>query len=517
MRYYLVGICFIPFNIAAASVDHIDSDKYGALLTISNDVVVSASADVIVDNLNIVKSVSLENAGTIEAKINICDGCNVKIRNSGVINGSFNLGDGAKITQIVNGPDDITYLGLDSAYDVLVYGENKISLSGLMRISGAADNVVLDDANIILDNDDIVMFNRRGPDIEIVGDVVFYLNSVDEMNGRPILSNVHGDGRISVYTNDDNPLFAVSAYVDDGNVYATLRRETDYYKILKNKTGDFLNSLRTYLPNDNLLRVMDGATTMDELNDIMSRSVRLKPIKLMRPIRLFDSLETLNFVGKDDGVISVMPIYMFSENFYMYGASVAVGMNLGDTINISANVYAGVMEYTDDINEFAANLYGANLGINYERNKFVFNNLVGATMTEFDSGPVLGGDNVIVNPHGNDLYFMSEFGRRYEMGPRFSIAPYLGIRGDFATVANSDDFDMAAYAAMDMAYETRTGDISYKYILRTRALTDGEIDFMASVEFWSDADNAGGEFGIGTVRNDGNTSYQLRFGAKFGF
>ncbi len=517
MRYYLVGICLVPFKIASASVDYIDSDRYGASLTISNDVVVIASADIVVNNLNIVKSVSLENAGTINAKINVCDGCNVKIRNSGVIGGSFNLGDGATITQIINGPDDITSLGLDGEYDVLVHSTDKISFSELMRVSVSADKVVLDDANVILDNKGVARTNNNGPYIEIVGDVVFYLNSADGMNGRPILSNVYGDGRIFVYTNDDNPLFAVSAYTDNGNVYAALRRETDYYKILKNKTGNFLNSLRTYSPDDNLLRVMDGATTMDELNNIMSRSVRLNPIKLMRPIRLFNSFNALNFSAKDDMVVSATPIYAFSDNFYIYGASVAAGIDIGDKINISANVHSGVMEYADDINEFAANLYGANIGVNYTGNKIIFNNLVGFTMAEFDSGPVFDGDGVVINPHGNDLYFESEFGRRFEFGDKLSVSPYLGISGDFATVADSDDLTVDAYAAMKMTYEICTGDISYKYNLHARAFTNGEINFMASMEFWSDADNAGGEFGIGAIYNDMGASYQIRFGINAGF
>lgn len=508
----------IPENAAGMVADYIEGNKYGDKLSIGTDTFITDSAHLEFHNINIIQSVSITNAGVIDANINICDGCHVYIQNSGTINGAFNLGNRSEITQIIGANTDITYLGLNSHYNILVRGDDKISMSGLMSVAVSADKVILDDAVLVLDNLNLRNANFGEPVFELVGDVVIHLDSVAMLNGRPILSNVSGNGTVSVHVRDENPLFVINVRSDDGKVYADMVRNTDYVKILNNNTGAYLNFLREVSPNDKLLTALDGATDMNKLNNIISRSAILNPINLMRPIRIFNSFELLNSgVCHDESEISAAPIYIFSDDFNIYGANLGLSFAITDNTSVSATGYAGMMNFVNDIDDFDANIYGGNFGISYKNDKIIFDALVGFTSAKFYSEPVFNGKRVVSNPTGTSKYVFGEIGRRFKITNDISVVPFVGFNADYSAVADLHELDLNAHVGSDIVLYARTGDISYKYGFRTRAATNGEISCAFHINFWSDADDAGGDVQVGTIHDDFGTTYNIRFGAKANF
>lgn len=516
---FLMVVAIIAMdNVAYAATDFVYSDIYGTAWTIDNNTFIAESASVVIDNINVAASVFVSNAGTISGNINVCETCHLYIQNSGTINGEFYLENGAEITQVIRTNRDLTNLGLDSNYDILVNGTENISISGLINISGGVDRIVLDDAHLTLDNLNLRSSDFSTPVIELVGDVIIYLESISALNGRPILSNVHGDGRISVYTNNNNPLYAVSLCSENNNIYANMIRETDYAKILKNKIGVYINSLRLTIPDDKLLIALDTATDMDGVNNLISRSVRLNPINLMAPIHIFNSFERLDMGSiTNKNVVGIAPIYIFSVDSYIYGAKGHISFTPYDGISLSASAYLGIAEYEDDINHFAADFYGANMGLDIENDDLIFRSMFGITIAKFDTGPVFDGNGSVYNPSGISVYAFGEIGRKLEILHGISVVGFIGASSDFDAVVHSGNTDTNAYVGADFTYKTKTADISYDYGLRVRARVGGEIEMVLRAHFWSPADQAGGDVQIGAIQNEFGKSYQIKFGAKINF
>jgi hypothetical protein len=167
----------------------------------------------------------------------------------------------------------------------------------------------------------------------------------------PIMSNVYGDGTISIYSENTNPLYRVAARISDNALYVDVVRDTDYFKILQNDAGMFLNSIRVGNPDDKLIAALDRATTMAELESIMSRTVRMNPIRMMDAVRTFNMFEMIDVATLSDGV-SVAPIFLYSDDFNASGVGADVSFDISRNLKIAASVYAATMDFTNDLDEY---------------------------------------------------------------------------------------------------------------------------------------------------------------------
>lgn len=519
IRNTLLLCIFMSVAIAKPAFSMIiDNNKFGGVIDITENTIITDSTIIDVANINAGDGWRLENNGFIKATINVCDNCTFYIENSGDIQASFNLGDGAKIVQVINSSDDITPLGIGNGYNVLINGADNISWRKVMSISGGAETIILRNSELVLTNDNrnVLRTASVGPEIELVGDVIVRLDSVNNLDNVPILSNIHGDGAVHVYSDNLDIMHAIHSYIKNESLYVELVRETDYAKILRNKTGDFLNGLRKENPNDSLLAVLDTAETLDDLHSVMRRSARLNPIRLMDSIR---SLTLFQMTGMYDSYVgmNIMPMTIFSDVFNLSGADINGRFEISDSVSFAFSVYGAGLRYSDDINNYSGAVYGGNLRIEYNNSFGFARALVGTSFAHFDIGDVFNGTDVKHNPDGLSLYAATDIGTNFNISDAFSVSPFIRMGVDYAMIANVSDTDFICGMGTDLIFDVDGYDIKYNYAVRFGADVRGMLDASVRINAWSVADGAGGALNIGTIYDNGSISYKigLEFGCVF--
>lgn len=501
-----------------AMFGYIDSDIYGTAITFDGNVAISENSTVAVGDIDIAGSLFINNRGMINADFNICDGCRLYIQNSGDISGRFNPGENAGVTQVIRGNADVTDIGLTDGFDILVYGAERVSLYGVMNIGAHADKIVLNDSSLVMDGNVLRLNGSGSPDIELSGDIVIYLNSIRDIGHDPILRNVSGDGAVYFRTPDSDALFAITSYIADGNVFARIVRETDYVKILGADPGAFINSLRGTTDDDGLLAALDRAETMSELRGVMSRSVRLNPINLMRPIRAFQSYEILTpHAVPELREISIMPSVAVGKDFYLYAAKLSASLRIVDGMVIGVSAYVGQGDVSDDINEFSASMFGAGIRADYNGGGMVARTVAGISFASFDSGPVYSDGDTIINPDGISFYAASDLGMRFDFDSGIYAVPFAGIITDVSHVANDGDFNFGARIGTDVGFASGGGDIRYDYTIRFTASSVGAVGVAVRMSFWSPWDGAGGDVELTAINDEYGISGQIAIHAKFEF
>lgn len=502
-----------------AGVSYIDNDFSGDSLSISNDTIITDNATIDIDNLNIYETLFLGNNGEINANINICSGCHLYFKNSGYFSGTFNFGNGAALTQVISAASDMTQMPIVGGFDVLVYNANLMSLKDVINIGAGANKIILNNSSFVLDDliSDRVMKNAA-PEIELVGNIEIYLDSVSNINGNAILYNVTGSEKVIFHVKDADSLFAINSYIDSGKLYLSVKRETDYAKILNNNIGVFINSLRNENPNHRLLGALDNVANMGDLYSAMGKSVNLHPINLLKPIRIFNNFEMFaNTDIYDDLFVGAEPIYIISSDFNLYAALLKFGAIKFSNWKLSMSAYAGELEYTDDINEFSGMFYGGNIRAGYDDGDIVVRNTAGLTIGNFNAGRVFDGNLGTENPRFSSVYFASDFGTRISMAENLFVIPFVGVTGDCAKILRETDIDFYADIGMDISFATTGYDVNYNYVLRTIINTAGAIDASLNIGFWSETDNAGGKFSASIINNEIGVSYKLSVSANYMF
>lgn len=369
---FLAVIVVVCVNGAChGAVNTIDECFMGGTMSLTGDTVVTHGGMVATDRINVDSSVLIVNHGIINSDIFICDGCDVYLRNTGNFSASVNFGEGAKLTQVITGADDITRLGLDSEFNILVRGSDTMSLGDIMSAGGYAAKITLDNSEFVWSRG--VSHLRRAapsPDIELRGTVVINVADVADVLDAPILQNVSGDGDVYVNAANLDSMYALRGYVDNGSLRVRMMRSTDYVRILGGAVGEFLNGLRVVAPDDKLLAGLDLAATRDELYSIMRRSVRLNPIKLMRPVGIINDMEIMR-MGLPATGVSIGPVVVAGDDFGAYGLRAGAGGKIGRATRFEIFAYTSVADYSDDLNVFAATTYGGGARIKHSGENMV--------------------------------------------------------------------------------------------------------------------------------------------------
>lgn len=496
----------------------INDYKYGQKLDLLENTVITENALVDVTNINIINSIFIANSGELSGNINVADGRILQIQNMGKVNANFRMGENARIVQVVYTDKDFNSIGLNSEYDLLINNSESLSLSSVINFGAAADKIIFYDS--VLEFNSLMRVQRNNinePKIEIVGNVIIYVNSVDDILNRPILSNVSGEGSVSFYVDNLDDMYVIKSYLSDENVYGKLVRETDYSKILKNKTGVFLDDLRSNTPDDKLFSALDVASDRTELENVMNDSVKLNPINLMKPIRIFNSFQGLNILS-NASALEVEPVYMFSDDFYSYGINARLNFHSSDKMNVAISGYGARLDFSDYINEFSSCLYGASFRLNYNDALFVLDGVAGFTVAKFDVGAVFDGNNIENNPSGVSYYFTTNVGHTFNIIENLDFIPFVNIGFDYVSVMSLSDIDFVTGIGSDIKFKLNDFDIKYDYGLRFRLLTSGQLSGAFHVNILSPFDRAGGNAEIAAIYDDKiGVSYNLRLGAIIEF
>lgn len=501
---------------ANASVDFIGNNNFDPVWEVANDIYIPDSVVINVDDIKILNSVNIVNYGLVYGNVNVCPGCDVYIKNAGYVGANFSVPDDARVIQKIDDVTDINSINVDGNFQVWVQGVDKISLDGLMDVSANADKIVLTDAGVALGAGDMGVLNSPdAPEIELRGKISLYL---DEINpDGMVLSNVYGDGAIQVVAENLDPMYRLVPRLTGNSLYIDVVRDEDYSKVFDDSTGSILDDLRQENPDDELLGALDSAQNADEINSVIARSGRLNPINLMRSVRLFNSFE-MSRQGLDSTGIGIAPMFMFSDDFNLFGATIDGAYALSNNFKMYASVYAAGMNFDDGLDVYESALYGGNVHIAYNYDVLFARAIGGITIADFDIGSVFDGNKFVSDPSGLALYGAADLGINLNVIDALVVSPFVRVGFDYAKILDVYDSDFITGAGLDAMFNVDGYDIKYRYGLGLGVDTRGWFNATLRMDILSATDGFGGNVNVGLVGDDdGNIGYVARVGAKMSF
>lgn len=509
--------CLLAFHEAAA-LDIINKDYAGSSFVVADDTFVTDTGSMDFYDIYIENSIDLINAGKINGDISVCDGCEVRVQNRGDINSTFNLGDNSKLTQVIHDDADITRLNVNGSYNLLVNNKNGLSLDKIMSVGRFADKIIFDDSVLVLGVPTVKLARNFvfNPEIELVGNIDVYVDSVKNISDRPILSNVSGQGVVNIYADDMDILYSIKSYIKDGSLYGTLIRETDYSKIFKNKEGEFLDYIRDTNPNDKLLTLLDSAKDINEFNRIKDKSVKLNPKNLMNPIKNINSFYMFNtFI--DDTDLSIKSFSLFSDSQETYGTEVAFVNKTSESIKLSMSMYGAYTAFLDDVNDFNSLTFGLSGIVNYVADNLFVNLALGGNTSSFDSGLVFYEEEIVNNPDGYSFYAIADFGKEIYSKNSIFVKPFVSFGTNVISIMNDTAFSGVAGGGADIKFSYDEYDINYDYGVRTKAYVSGQFVTGVYMNFVSVADGAGGNIAVNAVYDEQGFAYNFKLGVDIDF
>ena len=480
-----------------------------------NDTVISANTSYTNDDtIYITRSLTIENHGLVSGTVNVDNGCNVRIENTNVFNASINLGTSATVTQIIRTSGDITTLGINVPYNVLITeSDDALNWNDVLSNTSAATQYNLENAKLHMTS--IVSADN----VNVSGRVIVYTDAMPSTDVA-LFTNYSGLGMVTVVSSDLDGLYLVEPYMVGSDMYVRAARSNDYARVLNNDMGDFLNSLRVSDPNNPLLIQLDSANNMDDFNRIMNKSVKLHPIKMMQSLKTMYShkmLETMHIAANDG--IGIMPMTMFSDDVFVMGVEPYLNMNFLDGLHMKISANLSSLKYSDDINSYSAMSYGVGADIIYDLPSNNFARAYGGlNLSSFDAGLVFDGKSATEKPRGLSGFVAGEFGHRFDFNENYYMSPFVMLGGDYAAILHSDDLDYYAGIGGDFGFNFEFDSFRYDYIARGLLRSDGGIGGELNVSIWSMMDSAGAGLRGGIFYDDVfGASYHVALDAKFNF
>lgn len=494
------------------AIDYINTDSSNVM--IFNDTTVAESVSVY--NMSIMNSANIINNGIINGYVGVCYGCDVYLQNSGDINAVFDIPNSSKIVQVIHDSGDLNPISASNNFQVFVDGADQINWNLLKDISRWADKLVLNNSGLIISkNDGVENEEIFSPNVELQGNVILYVDDISAFYGKPILSNVSGDGHFSILTDEVDPLYKLYTYTLDNNIYVETVRETDYAKIFKNDVGNFLNDLRNSQSDNKLLLKLDNATSLAEMDEIMSASVRLNPLKLMDVVNVFNMFE-INEISNVSDRISISPIFIFSNDFTISGLSFNADYGFYKNLRAGLSLYSAKTKIKSNIEDYESALYGGNVHIAYFDDSLMARAMAGITNAKFDIGSVFDGTNTVMDPSGKSHYYVADMGFNFNVSKRFLISPFMRVGFNSSKLLNSEDNYYIAGVGADLLFDASMYGIEYKYGLNVSTYTNEQINAAFKIDINSVADKAGGYLNLGLVYDElKRVGYKIQVGVNF--
>lgn len=508
VRSWLVALAFYDTFLAG-------SVAFCADYNFENDTVIAPNTSYSnEDTIFITRSLTIENHGYVYGLLKVGDGCNVRIENTNVFNASMDLGTNASVSQIIRTDSDITTLGINVPYNVLITeSDSVLNWNNVLNNTTNATRYNLENARLHMDN--FVSANN----VNIAGRIMVYTDTMPSTDVA-LFTNLSGTGMVTVMSSDLDALYLVEPYMVGGDMYVRAARSYDYARMLKNNTGEFLNRLRDTEPNDSLLAQLDSANTMDEFNQIMNKSVKLHPIKMMQSLKTMYShkmLETMH-IAQNDG-IGVVPMVMFSNDMFVMGIEPYLNLNLLDDLHVKVSANLSSLKYSNDINSYRAMSYGVGADVIYD---LPHNNFAraygGLNLSSFDAGLVFDGNSATEKPRGMSGYLVGEFGHRFDFKSNYYVSPFVMMGGDYASILNHHDVDGYVGLGSDVGFNFEFDSFRYDYVARGLLRSNGGVGGELNISIWSIVDSAGAGLRGGIFYDDTvGTSYHVALDAKFNF
>ena len=495
--------------------------------------------DMSIDETTEPEDLSILNYGTING-ISVAGGIGITIQNYGEVNGDVVLlcndfGICAHVTQIItgivdtnSGLNDINLIsGLSGHTVIVVNDDHEISLLDVIAAAGDAGLIVLTGQNVILD---IGMIGEH-PTIEFnpgaggssINSMSFIINGWNENwdETQPILSGIVFEN--SEYNFDGaqfigvDSMFAPYAELEGSRLYARFARETNYKKVFENELGDWLDDLRDENPDDKLLGVLDVARSRAGLRDVLSRSMRTNPIKLLDPVRSFNTFMLGDHIHDLAFGIVAEPFYIYSGDFSVLGGGAGVSGRVAKNLVAKFGAYAGRMDYDGELDNFNAMIYGVNFGVMYKDSDFYARGIGTASSANFSVIEIFNGTRGVKNPSGLSGAGIVDGGFVFRLFDEFDLTPFVGARFDYAHVSDFSDTDVNMRFGVNIDKETIVDGNRYAFGISAVGQTNGDIYGSIYTDIMSVVDGVGGRLQFGILNDDLGLSYRISLDAKFAF
>lgn len=479
-------------------------------MTVANGVWFEAHNIVISDSLDIT------NFGEIRGTVEISENCTMALENSGVFDADVIIHTGAKFIQVISSDASATNIGLNGGYDVRVQNGCGLTFDRVMNVAANADAIEFNNVNINA---------GRISDYTVLSNITLHGNNTlvfdDVPNGDMLLfSDISGGGAVYADSAALDSLHILQTFVVDDDVFMRLVRSTDYARILNNDMGRFLNSLRANGNDSKLFLKLDSAQTIDDINKILSQSVRTNPIKLLQPMQLVYRQKTLETMHIDDVTIfGIEPLIIYSPDVLISGISPNVYFNIFDKLHMELSGYILNIDYSDDINDYGGVSYGIGVNSQYDLSGKDFLRLyTNINKSWFDVGPVFNNGRIVNNPDGITLHMSGEYAHTFTISDEYSLSPFVFMGGEYMNMSGLDDTHVFIGGGMDVGYKYEFDGLQYDYKLRILTQTDGAIGFGFNASVWSGLDAAGADVHIGAIYDDCfGLSWHASINGRFGF
>lgn len=470
------------------------------------------------------------NHGVIGGTITINGGILVTIQNYGKIMNPISCVDcvPSNIYQIITGNGDMNLIAGLSGHRVIVDNENNnINLSDVIAAAGGAGQIVLTSANVVLDIGAIgthpaIEFNP-GAGGDSTNSVSFIIHGWNENwnETQPILSGIVVPNAEDNFGGVDfigvDSMFAPYADLDGSRLYARFARQTNYGIIFENELGDWLDELRDEDPDDKLLGALDAARNRAGLRDVLSRSMRTNPIKLLDPVRSFNTFMLGDHIHDLAFGIVAEPFYIYSGDFSVLGGGAGVAGRITKNLVAKFGGYAGRMNYDGELDDFNAMVYGANFGALYKDSDFYARVVGTLSSAQFKDIEIFDGTCGVKDPGGLSGAGIVDGGMVFRLFDEFDLTPFVGARFDYTHVSNFSDTDVNMRFGVNIDKETIVDGNKYAFGLSAVGQTNGDIYGSIYTDIMSVVDGVGGRLQFGILNDDLGLSYQISLDAKFAF
>lgn len=506
-------MCGVLQPHSASWADYVGADVYGGELHLIRDTFLAPGVVVQSDGVHVDASIKMQNMASVFSDIYVCDNCDFHIQNSGEVYGRIHLGNGSEMTQVVRSAADITFLDADAPYVVLADGVRDVRWGDLFTLGMGAGTLMLRDSDVVFSD----LAAGAVPQIVLDGVVTLHLSEQYAMqDGMALMHNVSGDADIVVDAPSSDKLYSYAAKIENNNLYITTVRETDYYKILGDPRGVFLNLVREERPDDALLRRLDAAASLSELYSIMSRSVVFNPGILGRPIRIMDRFMAdgvaVNDMASSAWTVTGRPFYIADSDYDIYGLSIDLNTPPRSGFSGGISIYGAMAESDDEINAFSARMFGGKIHAVYDADRMWGRGVVGATYGDFDVPYVFDAWRIRDNVHAVSVYGVADVG--FVLG---IFTPYAGAEYHGTHILDSRRDRTSIRAGVDALLSWRGETGTYKFKMGGGLNSRQDTRTGASVGFYSPDDMIGGDVAVDIILADNGCAGMFSFSVKIEF
>lgn len=469
------------------------------------------SNEVINDDIYINESVTIDNYGILNGTIHT-NGFGINFTNYGQINSLFDISGNSEIIQYITGLDNAHKIYNLYGYKVNVNTTDILNMADFLDLISGASVVNVEKAGFIIDTN----LPENNIAINVTNSTTFYIKGLPSDLSKPLIKGIVGTPFVQKV--DIDPMYDVTVDWRGPDLYLLVVRWTDYSEIMPDENlGNYLEDLRDKNPNDKLLNALDRAPDRRTLNDILSKSVRTNPIKLMDAPRTINTFYDSMAIDDIKFGFIARPFYIASDDFRFIGGAANVTGKIAPNTVGTVGLNGGSLKYNGDYDEYSGVLYGGNIGVRYMDDDFYLRAFGTMSYAKFDDINAFDGVRMVQNVNGIGGMGTADAGLVYVVGQEIKLIPFIGARMDYASVLNDTNMDVAARAGLNVNVDTDMDGNKYKFGARVLGQTDGAVYTSIYTDMMSGADGVGGGASFGLLYDDMGLSYKLELNIKFEF